>query len=104
MDGVLADIKQLASEVVPEGGMALLYGSRARGTAHMGSDWDILLILNKEFLTQSDYDNVSYPFVLLGCELDEEINPIMYTAKEWQSYLATPFYESVQQDAVNLLQ
>ena len=39
MESVLADIKQLASEVVPEGGKALLYGSRARGTAHMGSDW-----------------------------------------------------------------
>ena len=104
MDNILANIKQLASEVVPEGGMALLYGSRARGTARMGSDWDVLLILNKEVLTQSDYDEVSYPFVLLGCELDEEINPIMYTAKEWQSYLATPFYENVQQDAVNLLQ
>ena len=104
MDNILANIKQLASEVVPEGGMALLYGSRARGTAHEGSDWDVLLILNKDVLTQSDYDAVSYPFVLLGCELNEEINPIMYTAKEWQSYLATPFYENVQQDEVNLLQ
>lgn len=104
MDDILDDIKQLAGEVVPKDGMALLYGSRARGTAHKGSDWDILLILNKDVLTQLDYDNVSYPFVLLGCELDEEINPIMYTAKEWQSYLATPFYENVQQDAVNLLQ
>lgn len=104
MDSILANIKQLAGEVIPEGGMALLYGSRARGTAHEGSDWDVLLILNKDVLTQSDYDAVSYPFVLLGCELNEEINPIMYTAKEWQSYLATPFYENVQQDAVNLLQ
>ena len=38
-----------------------------------------------------DADDVSYPFVLLGCELDEEINPIMYTAKEWQSYLVSSF-------------
>ena len=49
-------------------------------------------------------DSRSLLCVLLGCELDEEINPIIYTAKEWQSYLATPFYENVQQDAVNLLQ
>ena len=104
MENTLLDIKKLASDVVPEGGMAWLYGSRARGTAHMGSDWDILLILNKDYLTQADYDTVSYPFVLLACELEEEINPIMYTLKEWQSYQATPFYENVQQDAVNLLQ
>ena len=103
MENILSDIRQLALEVVPSGSEAWLYGSRARGTAHAHSDWDILLILNKEQLTQSDYDNVSYPFVLLGCELGEEINPIMYTAKEWLSYHATPFYENVLQDAVNLL-
>lgn len=103
MENVLTDIKQLAAEVVPEGSRAWLYGSRARGTAHEGSDWDILLILNKDSLTQADYDTVSYPFVLLGCELGEEINPIMYTAKEWQLFSATPFYENVQNDALNLL-
>ena len=104
MGNVLSDIRQLALEVVPLGSEAWLYGSRARGTAHDSSDWDILLILNKDKLTQSDYDTVSYPFVLLGSELGEVINPIMYTDKEWRSFQATPFYENVQHDAVNLLQ
>ena len=103
MNNVLSALKQLAVTVVPIGGEALLYGSQARGTAHSHSDWDVLLILNKEMLTQSDYDTVSYPFVLLGCELGEEVNPIMYTQKEWRSFKATPFYENVQHDAVNLL-
>lgn len=103
MKNTLSALRQLASEVIPSGGIALLYGSRARGTAHSKSDWDILLILNKDSLSQADYDTVSYPFVLLGCELGEEINPIMYTEQEWQSYRATPFYENVQHDAVNLL-
>ena len=103
MKNILPALRQLASKVIPIGGVALLYGSRARGTAHNRSDWDILLILNKDILSQSDYDAVSYPFVLLGCDLGEEINPILYTQKEWQSYKATPFYENVQHDAVNLL-
>ena len=62
MENILSDIRKLALEVVPSGGEAWLYGSRARGTAHAYSDWDILLILNKEKLTQPDYDTVSYPF------------------------------------------
>lgn len=103
MKNVLSDIKHLALSVVPTGGAAWLYGSRARGTAHRHSDWDVLLILRKDMLTQADYDTVSYPFVLLGCELGEEINPILYTEKEWESYQATPFYENVQHDAINLL-
>ena len=100
---VLTDIKHLAKAVIPSGGSALLFGSQARGTASSSSDWDILLVLNKDSLTQSDYDTVSYPFVMLGCELGAEINPIMYTAKEWQSYQATPFFENVNHDAINLL-
>ena len=103
MKNILADIRQLALKVIPTGSSALLYGSRARGSAHSHSDWDILLILDKDSLTQSDYDSISYPFVLLGCELGEEINPIMYTEKEWKSYEATPFYENVKRDAINLL-
>lgn len=100
---ILSGIKQLAAKVIPSDGIAWLYGSQARGTAHEGSDWDILLVLNKDSLTQTDYDTISYPFVILGCELGEEINPVMYTKKEWLSYKATPFYENVEHDAINLM-
>ncbi|MBR5742792.1 MAG: nucleotidyltransferase domain-containing protein, partial [Clostridia bacterium] len=43
MRNVLSDIKNLALSVIPTGGAAWLYGSRARGTAHRHSDWDVLL-------------------------------------------------------------
>ncbi len=72
MKNVLSDIKHLALSEVPAGGAAWLYGSRARGTAHRHCDWDVLLILQKDTLTQADYDTVSYPFVLLGCKILEE--------------------------------
>ena len=38
-----------------------LYGSRARGEASVDSDWDVLIILDKPQIDQSDYDNVTYP-------------------------------------------
>ena len=99
----LSKIRQIAASAIPEGGKAILYGSRARGDAHNNSDWDILILLDKDMLEQSDYDNVSYPFVLLGCDLGEEINPIMYTTKEWESYRITPFYENVVRDGIALV-
>ena len=99
----LSKIRQTAASAIPEGGKAILYGSRARGDAHNNSDWDILILLDKDMLEQSDYDNVSYPFVLLGCDLGEEINPIMYTTKEWESYRITPFYENVVRDGIALV-
>ena len=99
----LSRIRQTAISTIPNGGKAILYGSRARGDARNDSDWDILILLDKDVLNQSDYDNVSYPFVLLGCDLGQEINPIMYTKKEWESYRITPFYENVTRDGIVLV-
>lgn len=95
-------IKDVVRSTIPTDGTAILYGSRARGDAHKESDWDILILLNKDKLDQSDYDNVSYPFVMLGCDINEEINPILYTTKEWESYKITPFYENVVREGIVL--
>lgn len=100
----IASIRNIVRQVAPPRSKAILYGSRVRGDARLDSDWDILWILDKDTLTQADYDAVSYPLVLLGCEINEEINPILYTAEEWQRYSATPFYENVVTDGINLLQ
>lgn len=70
---------------MPASGKAILFGSQARGTARDNSDWDILIILDKEKLMAADYDNITYPLTKLGWELGEEINPVMYTTKEWES-------------------
>ena len=99
---VINDIKQTLLLNLPSGGHALLYGSRARGDAHAGSDWDILIILDKEKLLPEDYDTISYPLRELGWELGEYINPVMYTAKEWKENSFTPFYHNVIDDAIPL--
>lgn len=96
-------IKDIAKTAIPKGSKAILYGSRARGDARNDSDWDILILLDKDKLEQADYDKVSYPFVLLGCDLGTEINPILYTKKEWESYNFTPFYKNVNHDGIALV-
>lgn len=99
---LLVLIKQTARNTVPMGGKAILYGSRARGDSHNGSDWDVLILLNKSHLEPSDYDNVSFPFVMLGWENNQMINPIMYTLNEWETYSDTPFYKNVSSDGIVL--
>ncbi len=95
--GVIEQIKRVANGVLPDASTLYLYGSRARGDAHDGSDWDLLILLNKPKLTFEDY-SISYPFRELGWELNEEINPQVYSKKEWQEYHFTPFYKNVEHD------
>jgi predicted nucleotidyltransferase len=101
-DKVINSIKQSLLLNLPTGGYALLYGSRARGEARSDSDWDILIVLDKDKLLPEDYDIISYPLRELGWELGESINPVMYTAKEWEESKFTPFYHNVIDDAIRL--
>lgn len=100
---ILNQIRKVAKTTAPEGSSVLLFGSRARGEARKGSDWDILIVLPKDRLVQDDYDQVSFPLVELGWSLGEQINPIVYTRREWEASSITPFYDNVQRDSINLL-
>ena len=95
-------IRECLAKNMPAGGKAILFGSQARDTARDDSDWDILIILDKEELLPSDYDNVTYPLTELGWELGKEINPVMYSAKEWQKCKNSPFYKNVEKDGIKL--
>lgn len=99
---VIDSIRQVASTTLPKGSSLLLYGSRARNDAHEGSDWDLLILLDKPELTDSDYDNISFPFTMLGWNIGELISPQMYTKKEWEAISFLPFHKNVEHDKIIL--
>ena len=100
---VFEKIKALAQQVAPKGSLVIMFGSRARGDAKQDSDWDILIVLPKKSLVQADYDEVSYPLVELGWELNEQINPIKKKKNEWEANSITPFYDNVQREGIKLV-
>ena len=93
---ILESIKQALTEHLPKGGKALLFGSQARGDARIDSDWDILIILDKEKLEPEDYDKVSFPLTMLGWDLGARM-------KEWAASCITPFYKNVEQEGIELV-
>ena len=99
---VIDSIRQVGRAMLPPNSSLLLYGSQARGDAHKESDWDLLILLDKPKITLDDYD-VGYPFRELGWNLGEEINPQVYSKKEWNQYSSTPFYKNVEHDKQVLL-
>ena len=63
---ILNQIQLLGKEIIPADGHLYLYGSRARGDFKPNSDWDLLILLNKDKEEYSDFDTYSYPFIALG--------------------------------------
>lgn len=100
---ILEYIKSVGQQVLPAGGQMWLYGSQARGEARPDSDWDLLVLIDKDQLRGSDYDTIIYPLTELGWDLGATINPILYTKKEWESYHFTPFYHNVQNDKIEII-
>ena len=99
---ILDSIKRTLDTTLPSQAVAMLYGSQARGQARRDSDWDILIVLDKDRLNPDDYDTVTYPLQKLGWDIGAEINPIMYTKKEWEASRITPFYHNVIKEAITL--
>ena len=99
---ILSRIQSLGEEIIPAGGHLYLYGSRARGDFKPDSDWDLLILLNKDEEEFSDFDNYSYPFIELGYDLDTTISAHLYTLNKWDEMSFSIFYHNVEQDKIIL--
>lgn len=100
---VIEHIKEFAQRVLPKGSSLWLYGSRARGDAHEDSDYDLLLLLDKERITDEDYNHYVYDLFLQGLDWNAEINTHIYPRNKWESWSFSPFYKNVEHDKIILL-
>lgn len=100
---VIKRIAELGKKILPEGASLWLYGSRARGDARPDSDYDLLILLDKENSSSDDCSKYSYPLYFWGTGVGEEINAHIYTRKEWDKWKFSPFNENVEEDKVVLI-
>ena len=91
-----------ARQIVPVGAEVILFGSRARGDAREDSDWDVLILLDKDRITTQDIDDYTYPLRELGWTYNQCINAILYTKRDWESSIASPFRQNVTEDGIRL--
>ena len=97
---VLDAIKDVANKSIPKGARVILYGSQARGDATKDSDWDLLVLVDKNRLLPDDHDLYSYPFWELGWKIDAMIHPSIYTKSEWENKANPIFKENVEHDGI----
>ena len=99
---VYSNLRNTASKVLPTGSSLYLYGSRARGDYHDYSDWDLLILLDKDIIEQSDYDYV-YQLNKAGAVIDEVFIPLIYTKAQWEERKGSDFYRNVENDKIIIL-
>ena len=100
---LLDQVRQLGQQLLPSGSGLYLYGSRARGDANADSDWDFLLLLDKESATDEDYSNYAYPIQEIGFNHWQYFSIQMYTKSQWQKMNFTPYYKNVEQDKIVII-
>lgn len=97
---IIEKIKEKILEVNSEAEI-WLYGSRARGDVHEESDWDILILLNKDNVSRKDEMPFRESVFDLQLEYEESISVFALSKKNWEEkHLVTPFYENVKSEGI----
>ncbi len=98
---ILNLIRTTIREVEPNA-QIILYGSRARGDAHKGSDWDVLVIVDKPRLTVEEKGNIEYPVWDKGLGMGEEINVFAHSKKQWEQAPPSLFKYNIINEGIAL--
>ena len=98
----ITELSATAGRVLPAGGEAWLFGSQARGTATENSDWDVLVLLDKDVISYTDFGQFAYPFIEKGWDIDAMVSPILLSKKQWDGSSFTPFYKNVIHERIRL--
>lgn len=102
-DRVIRAIREVATNVLPEGSEVSLFGSRARGDAREDSDWDVhILVEGPDQLPLTTMRKYAWPFEKKGYEMEEWINVVVHSFSRWNKYSFLPLYKNIKKDGIKL--
>jgi len=101
-DEILSLIVELVNKTAPDSEV-YLYGSQARGEAKKLSDWDLLILLNRQNISFDEETSFMDKFYELELLTGEIISPLIYPKNDWDSNrCATQLFENIQKDGVRI--
>jgi predicted nucleotidyltransferase len=84
-----------------ENASVILFGSRARGDYRDDSDWDILVLTNKE-VDGKLKSRISDEIYDLELEYIQPVSTIIYNRDQWNKLQITPLFENVAKEGKRL--
>lgn len=100
-DKVLDMIRTTVREQEPDA-QIILYGSPARGDASDDSDWNIIILLNKQKMSHYDRYTIACELWDKGFNIGEEINSLVYTKDQWKNAPPSLFKYNVREEGIQL--
>ena len=99
---IFREIQDLKRKILPNE-KVILFGSQARGDAQPDSDWDLLVLLNKEKRRLfEDYNTYGYPFSEIGDKYGTYVSVKIYSKKEWESHPSLLKY-NVEREGIEIV-
>lgn len=82
---------------------AYLFGSRARGDSRVDSDWDVLILIDDDKVTNDIEDKFRDDLYDIELESGQIISTFIYTKDFWRSTLKySPLYKNVSREGIRL--
>lgn len=95
-----SQIKKTIHRVDPHA-EAYLFGSRARRDNRLNSDWDILILVEDEEVSNEIEDTFRNELYELELESGQVISSLIYPKNYWnQALVHTPIYASVKKEGI----
>jgi len=92
---------KLAVLSVDDSAELILFGSRARGDHKKDSDWDILVLTDKED-NYALLSNITDKVYNIELEYEQPVSTIIVDRPRWDKMSITGFYENVKRDGIAL--
>ncbi len=97
---ILQKIKSGITSVDPDAEI-YLYGSRARGDNRKDSDWDILVITQREIVTFDFEKDLRDPIFDIELESGEVISLLVYSRNDWITKKSiSPLFNNVSKEGI----
>lgn len=99
---ILFRIKETIARKEPRADI-ILFGSRARKDFNSDSDWDILVLMDKDKISLSDEQALRHPLYDIELDTGEILSLLIYSKNEWHNKLrVTPLYKNVKKEGIKL--